>query len=53
MFDVVCLKIYIEMVGFRSLGFEKQNNEMGMKWGSLKCWIIFEIVIDGDLKNEK
>ena len=27
--------------------FEKQNNEMGLKWGSLKCWFIFEIVIDG------
>ena len=36
----------IEMMCLEVWDFEKQNNEMFLKWGSLKNKIIFEIVID-------
>ena len=42
-FDVGCLDVgHQKDGGLMSMCFEKQNNEMGFKWGSLKCGIIFE-----------
>ena len=41
-FDVGCLDVgHQKDGGLMSMCFEKQNNEMGFKWGSLKCGIIF------------
>ena len=41
-FDDLYLEIDIEMFMLRVWCFEKQNNEMCLKWGSLKKGIIFE-----------